>query len=64
MKKFDFDKWLGVIDEDNHADDYMQMTKHMFIAMIVTTSWFRRVAVLTNALCVAVSMAAIFSPGK
>ena len=22
MKKFDFDKWLGVIDEDNHADDY------------------------------------------
>ena len=21
-KKFDFDKWSGVIDEDNHADDY------------------------------------------
>lgn len=20
--KFDFEKWFGVIDEDNHADDY------------------------------------------
>lgn len=22
MKKFDFDRWLGVVDEDNRADDY------------------------------------------
>lgn len=22
MSIFDFDKWFGVIDEDNHADDY------------------------------------------
>jgi len=22
MSKFDFEKWHGVIDEDNHADDY------------------------------------------
>lgn len=22
MAKFDFDRWSGVIDEDNHADDY------------------------------------------
>ena len=22
MKKFDFAKWFGVIDEDNRADDY------------------------------------------
>ena len=21
-KKFDFNKWKGVIDQDNHADDY------------------------------------------
>ena len=22
MSIFDFDKWFGVIEEDNHADDY------------------------------------------
>ena len=24
MKKFDFDRWFGVIDEDNRADDYYE----------------------------------------
>lgn len=24
MKPFDFERWKGVIDEDNHADDYYE----------------------------------------
>lgn len=24
MKNFDFDRWFGVIDEDNRADDYYE----------------------------------------
>ena len=24
MSFFDFDRWLGVIDKDNHADDYYE----------------------------------------